>query len=322
MKKTFFTLLVIASGITANAQNLVSKKGEPFLPEKYDWSIGIDATPFLNYVGNIFNSSGNRAPLFNNYGLNQTFTGKYFEESGKAYRVILRLGLRNQSFKSPIAEIVATPIPNPTAAVNLLEDKAKVSSNFVGLGLGLEKRKGKTRLQGFFGADAFVWFNAESVKYTYGNKLTQGATANPNVDVNATSTTEFAGQFTFNGEAIANRGISDRTYGNAAGRALEYKAGTTIGLGVRGFLGAEYFIFPKISIGGEFGLGLGYQRQGKGSVVVESEQLLAGNEARIQTENDFSSSRSGFILDIDRNAANSATYNFAPSGQIRLNLHF
>jgi hypothetical protein len=44
-----------------------------------------------------------------------------------------------------------------------------------------------------------------------------------------------------------------------AARALKRKTNGRIGVGVRAFIGVEYFVAPKVSIGGEFGWGVGYQ---------------------------------------------------------------
>ena len=76
-------------------------------------------------------------------------------------------------------------------------------------GLGKEWRRGSTRLQGFYGADALVGFS--STKWTETN--------------------------------------------NNAGNA-SFNAGTSINLGVTGFIGAEYFLFPKMSIGAQYNYGL------------------------------------------------------------------
>ncbi len=317
MKKTVFLLMMsVLSGVVFS-QNLVSKKGEPFLPEKKDWSIGIDATPFLNYAGNMFSSAGNSAPGFNNYGLNQTIVGKYFVASNKAYRGILRFGIGNQNFTKTVVQPTAT-VPAGSTVPPLVNDNAKKVNNFIGLGAGIEYRRGKTRLQGFYGADVFIWTTKESAAFTYGNNLTQGA-AVPNVSI--INSASFATDILINGSNFNNfRG--DGIVNNVIGRVLEVETGRTLGLGVRGFIGAEYFLFPKISIGGEFGLGVGYQRTGNGTVTVESEQIVSGTETRLSTTTNFGTKRSGFIFDNDRNAANGFSYNFTPSGQIRLNLHF
>lgn len=44
----------------------------------------------------------------------------------------------------------------------------------------------------------------------------------------------------------------------------ENKAGSTFGFGVRGFIGAEYFFAPKMSLGGEFGWGISLESTGEG----------------------------------------------------------
>ena len=60
MKKiNLLVLLLIFSGTIA-AQPL-SKKGEIMIPEEGDWGIGIDAQPFLQYLGRIF-TPVNEAP--------------------------------------------------------------------------------------------------------------------------------------------------------------------------------------------------------------------------------------------------------------------
>src|SRR6202008_251000 len=91
MKKSI-ALLALAFGVTgAFAQDLTSKKGEPILPEAEDWAIGVDANPFLRYVGNFIGGNGlNAAPSFTNYGANQTIVAKKFTDAQNAYRVTFR----------------------------------------------------------------------------------------------------------------------------------------------------------------------------------------------------------------------------------------
>ena len=82
MKKSI-ALVALAFGVSnAFAQDLTSKKGEPFLPEAGDYMIGIDATPFLNYVGNFFGkTAANAAPTFNFMNGNKMILGKYFKDA-------------------------------------------------------------------------------------------------------------------------------------------------------------------------------------------------------------------------------------------------
>ncbi len=327
MKKSI-AIVAMAFGVTsAFAQDLTSKKGEPMLPEAGDWSIGIDATPFLNYAGNFFGKTGpNVAPTFNNYGLNQTIVGKYFTDASNAYRGILRLGMINSKQKQDIAKYEA-PGTGAIAAISEANtpvfDQYNSSTRNIALGVGIEKRKGKTRLQGIYGADFFVWGGSKKEKYKYGNALTQSDNAttafNENLDAtNAAGVTNFGSNIT----------TTLTGYQQVSGaRATKVKTGGNIGVGLRGFIGVEYFILPKISLGGEFGWGIGYQVSTKDKSTWEAEGTGtapgATQEVKTVEVKDKVNGGSKFVLDTDRNAANSATYNLiGGSGTLRLNFYF
>ncbi len=329
MKKSI-ALLALAFGVTgAYAQDLTSKKGEPILPEADDWSIGVDATPFLNYAGNFIGGNGlNSAPTFTNYGANQTIVAKKFTDAQNAYRVIFRLGMHSQSFKNKVLQPVASTsaavtFPTETATV---EDKATHSSSFIGIGVGMEKRKGKTRLQGFYGADVFVWFSSSKDKFKYGNSLTQqvvGGTTDPDVDPTNTSYNtnwNAVAPATF-GSSNLGAGITNVTGVTGYRKTLE-KPGGQFGLGVRAFIGVEYFVMPKISIGGEFGWGVGLAMNLKSKTVYEAEGNDAGGNEQKSDITVTAKRGMEFILDTDANAAASASYNLNPNATIRLNFHF
>jgi len=54
MKKIILSAALATAMISANAQDMMSKKGTPILPEAKDWSIGFDAAPLLGYFGNLY----------------------------------------------------------------------------------------------------------------------------------------------------------------------------------------------------------------------------------------------------------------------------
>jgi hypothetical protein len=205
MKKSI-ALVAAAFGVSSVfAQDLTSKKGEPFLPEAGDWAVSIDATPFLNYAGNFFGkTTANAAPTWNNYGLNQSITGKYFKDATTAYRATIRVGFDNGKKRVAIDEYAA-----PTAVTEALGetkeqkyDQMKVSSRNIVLGVGMEKRKGKTRLQGIYGGDLLVWGGNLKERYKYANGLTQtndaATTFNENLDAD-----DAAGSTNFGANAIS-----------------------------------------------------------------------------------------------------------------------
>lgn len=90
--------------------------------------------------------------------------------------------------------------------------------------------------------------------------------------------------------------------GNApVGEILEDKAGSTFEFGVRGFIGVEYFFAPKMSVGGEFGWGLGLSSTGAGETTTAD-----GNGGSTSAKTGKSSS---FGLDTD-NAGGTINLNF------------
>jgi len=162
----------------------------------------------------------------------------------------------------------------------------KVSNTNIAIGVGKEMRRGKTRLQGFYGADVMIWLSSNKTKYEYGNALSTAVTLPVGVVGN---TTNFGSN------------IGSDTYGNAA-RTLEEKSGMGFGIGVRGFIGAEYFIFPKIAIGAEYGWGIGFQTQGKGKTTVDS---IGGPPNSVGTQETETGGSSVFGVDTDINQAGS-----------------
>lgn len=223
-------MIIAASVFVVNAQDLKSKKGEDFLPKKGDWAISFDATPLFNYVGKVF-TSGNQAPNVN-FLDNQQIVAKKFTKNNEALRAVARLNF-----------------------VSSTQTDVSTTTNFnLNVGLGKEWRKGTTRLQGYYGADAMLMFGS-------GQKVKQA-----NAD----------------------------TY---------TKSGSSFGIGARGFLGAEYFIFPKISIGAEYGWGLSFVSTGKSVSVVNGVETVTGKGG------------SAFGADTDVNGSSS-------TGSLKVTLHF
>lgn len=292
MKKSMLLIAAFAfSASAAFAQDLTSKKGEAYLPAAGDWSIGIDATPVLNYVGGFLSSAGGVAPTWNYLNGDQAIIGKMYKSESKAYRAILRIGMSSVNQNAMVADATVTTPPTYPNLPAMVEDQMKGGSRYIGLGAGIEKRRGKTRLQGFYGADAMIMMSGSKSTYTYGNALSS--------TVGVGSSHDFGSN------------IGTDTYGNAA-RMTEMKSGNTIGIGVRGFVGCEYFILPKISIGAEFGWGFGFGIFGASSATMES----VGTTGTIGVQTIEGSKASGLMLDTDTNGSGSS------NASLRMNFHF
>lgn len=315
MKKSILAVAVVLGATSLFAQKLENKNGEAYLPASGDWALGIDATPFLNYVGNLIGGNdGNVAPTWNYLTTNQTITGKYFVEDDMAYRASLRIGFGSSTSKNMVADRSIDPtLPStwPTLGAEV-ENKGKMSSMNIGLAVGLEKRRGFGRLQGYYGAELGFNIMSGGSKYEYGNALTASTSA---VDVNVTG----ADAISVGGLPAANITTDVDGTGTANNaRITETKSGLGFGIGLRAFIGAEYFVMPRLSIGGEFGWGLVFMNNGASSTTYETEGTTAtGTVEQIESITTEGNKSSTFGIDTDSN-----TSMFGAAGSLRMVFHF
>ncbi|MGQ0828437.1 MAG: hypothetical protein ACT4ON_08580 [Bacteroidota bacterium] len=288
MKKTVL-VIALAFGVSgAFAQDLTSKKGEPILPEAEDWAISMNVDPIFEYVGNAFSGSTtkNTAPTAGFLNSNNTIIGKKFIDEKNAYRVLVRIGLTSETYKNMVDQDNPAVVVFPANAP-MVEDKYKNSNTTIAIGAGKEMRRGKTRLQGFYGADVMIWLSSNKQKYEYGNAMAVTVPAAAGSSTNPTTTN-------WNADGTVNTGTPTINPNN---RTTESKSGMTFGVGIRGFIGVEYFIFPKIAIGAEYGWGIGFQTSGKGKTSNEKNNGIALGDEEIETSG---SSKLGADTDINQ----------------------
>lgn len=266
MKRVIFSLsLCLCMGFASMAQDVeeynaayANKRGVYLLPQKGDFALGVDATPFLRYLGNFFSSSGNSAPLFN--GVDQTIYGKYFVRDNRAIRARLTLNLLNDTEKGFVRDDEEFNF-DPSSIETLL-DVQHTSNTDVELGIGYEFRRGNGRVQGFWGFEAAFGFNSGQKRtLEYGNPI----------DVNVDQPTPTRPS-TYQG--FTN--IWDY-YDSRDRRLTEEKDGSVYSAGLGIFVGVEYFFAPQISIGGEFGLGARAYRTGQDKKIWESWSTITDN---------------------------------------------
>lgn len=306
-KSLLIATVFAASAVTASAQDLTSKKGETILPEAGDWAISFDATPFLNYAGQLFSNAGASAPTagYTN-GYPWAIKGKMFKDEKTAYRAGIRLGFGSNTQTAMIddaSDNAGTPPSYPTEP-NEVEDEYKAGYNGIVLTGGLEMRRGKTRLQGYYGGELLIGFSGNKDTYTYGNAINTNTDAT-GVDGSSSYATSWGGGSNFTTDA----------YGNSA-RYTEKKSSTMM-IGLRGFIGVEYFVLPKISIGAEYGWGLGFGST-KTSNTYESRGLNgSGNLASASFTTETKTSH--FAIDSD--IQNTMT-GMGGSGSLNIIFHF
>ncbi|MDR1153983.1 MAG: hypothetical protein LBL04_04675 [Bacteroidales bacterium] len=254
MKKVIISLgLCLFAGFSAIAQEaeatssasgaVVTKKGTPILPQAGDYAIGVSANPFLRYLGNFFGKQNdNGVPAFG-WGA-FTVYGKYFLEDNRAIRVRLNINYGSTQDKRFVRDDQLFANDPLLGALATVADVRQVGTQGLNLSAGYEFRRGRGRLQGFYGGEVTLGYGKVNTSYTWANPMTD-------VNQNPTSTLMWG--------AV-----------NPPLRTLKDKGGLTVNLGLGGFAGVEYFIAPQISLGGEVGLGLGYATTGQSEITVES----------------------------------------------------
>ena len=281
--KKIVTLIsaIVFTASAVNAQDLMSKKGTPILYEAGDYGIGIDANPLLQYFGNAFNHDANTNPNWDfTDGTGMTITGLMVKDVNTAYRAKLRIGIGSNK------NVYKVDNQATVALDDFGDDERKISYRQITLGGGIQKMRGKGRLRGMYGAEAMIGLGGGKTEHTFANAITA---------TNNTPATAIPGQPNIDGS-----------------RTTESKAGSTFMFGVRGFIGAEYFFAPKISIAGEFGWGPRLESTGEGETTTEAANFNAlGEFAGITTTTTNTGKSSAFSFDTDNN-----------NGTLRLTLYF
>ncbi len=234
---------------------LRGKKGQLILPQKGDFNLGVNIIPFFNWFGNSFNGSQNNtyassSRFFEVFGTT-VIMGRYMLQDNAALRLNFGINVTSVTNSRFVTFDNST---NPSATV---KDTRTTGGGTYAIGMGYEKRRGKGRIQGYYGIDVlFQLEHIDGASYTYGNEFS-ASNSFP-------SSTDWGGNILPGGERI----VQDGARMNAS-------------VGVRPFVGLEYFVAPKLSIGGEFGWGLSYSTIAPRTRTVE---FFDGNEAQTRTD--------------------------------------
>ncbi len=276
MKKNILFVAALFAGSFAFAQGSVTsmknKKGLEYLPQAGDWAIQFDAAPMLTYVGSAFSNAGATSPAAASSFGNGIFVGKMFTSPTEAWRVKLGINFTRNS--------VDATAYNGDRSLEYVST-TNTNTTMVLLGFGKEWRRGHNRLQGFYGAEGLLQIGSLTpvVSYEYSMDLEKAVQ-----------------------EGFETAG-TPRSNGVTSSSAL--------GIGVRGFMGVEYFILPKLSVGAEYGWGIGYMTSsGEGEAEVY-------NGTEVITVTSKGDVNSGIVIDND-NGGNM----FGGSASFNLTFHF
>lgn len=247
--------------------SFISKNGHEVLPQEGEWALGFSASSFLGYAGNLLNgNTANTAPAFGNANAPTINTlgnlngiavlGKYMKRADLAYRVRFQANAYTNTRNNYVSKSTLTPNP---LLPEYVEDKQTINNSAFLLGFGLEKRRGSSRLQGVYGGEIILGFVTEGRTYEYGNDM----------DVNFNS-------------PVSTTNFVTGTSAATSTRAVEENLGAQFFAGARGYVGAEYFFAPKMSIGAEVGYTLGFQTNATQTLV--NETYDSGNLSAVNVE--------------------------------------
>lgn len=244
-------LLASACMILASTTYVDAKKPEKnYLPEAGDVTIGINAVPFLNYLGNMFGKTQNNSinpaeiggvpavPGLNNPTM--SIFGKYFLTDQTALRLNVGVGINSTTQSNYVQDDAA--VAEDPLSVDKVEDSYKYRNSGMSVAVGYEWRRGGKRLQGFWGGQAILAYSNSKHFFGYGNAITEVNQDPTQYDDN--------NNWTF----PTTQPTLDNIGGNS--RLLMQSDGSSWTYGVGGFVGVEYYIAPKISIGCEMSLNL------------------------------------------------------------------
>lgn len=249
--------------------NLFAQQDKPeknYLPEEGDVTIGINAVPFLRYLGSCFSDAGNNTIYSHEVGgvpaveipvvpglQNPTISifGKYFLSDQTALRLNVGIGIGSDTQRGYVQDDAA--LASDPLSVAQVEDSYKYRSSGFSLAAGYEWRRGGKRLQGFWGGQAVVAYSNSKHFFSYGNAITE-ANQSP-------SQTSVVWDSPVSGQSVPSVEPEPNIGGNS--RLLQQNDGRSWTYGVGGFVGVEYYIAPKIAIGCEMSLNLLWTTEGK-----------------------------------------------------------
>lgn len=236
-------------------------KKEFTLPEWGSFAIGVDAMPFINFAGNMFNAT-NKQTL----GVGETtIYGKYLMIGGTIRAELYLNNNKTQDLNYVTDQSQSVAVPSEAQ----VEDLKITKTNAYGLGIGYQKYIGQKRVRGFYGAMFNYYRYNQQAEYFWGNEMNKD-----------------------NSSPISSPWVNDPYGGSRNQRTLMYDGGLTQTFGLGALLGVECFITSQISISGELGIYALY------STTTQADKTYETIENGVYTEKDYAKDPGGSSFNI------------------------
>lgn len=233
---------------------LMAQEEKDYLPKAGDLAIGIDMEPVYRFFGNMFADGQGVRNGLNQFGgeaavglVNDvTIMGKYMLDNTTAIRFnvgVAKNVRKNYDYRIDDKALFVNPLSEAK-----VEDYYKHNAASYSIAAGIEFRRGKNRIQGYYGADLVFGVEKDRYDISYGNAITEinqipsrGQTWDP---------VTLTWNYPYNN--LGNLGTPDINYWTQAFLTESFEKRFI--LGVAGKFGVEYFVVPKLSFGGEVSL--------------------------------------------------------------------
>ncbi len=320
MKKRLIFAATMLGTLMASAQEPASKedevpktkKGYEILPKKGDIALGFNTIPILDMLLGTLNRAtpfaGSSNVIQYTSNSNNQIVGKYYLDAKTAVRARFGFNTLSGSMTNQVQDAEAMykatlGTADDIAAASLLRvnDKLTFSKNNWMLTVGYEKRRGYQRLQGYYGAEIGIGGNGSRESVTYGNAFSD----------------MYPVQYTNNFNGFGVTTVSNT--GGRVARTLEAKNRGGFRIGARGFIGVEYFIFPKISIGAEYGWGYSISTRRAATLTREVYNNGQNGPAVFKETVDVDTREVSRGFSVDNNSASAFSMNNTLGGNTSLN---
>ena len=210
---------------------------EDFLPQEGDFAFSINANPFVNFVGNIFNNSTNNRIDNKQIGGEGyvmplvSLIGKYMITDHFGVRLNLGWIYQYQNFGYYVqddAALFLNPLSHQKVKDRYIYTNAGGSFN-----AAVEYRIGNRRIQGVVGGGLIYAFTVSRERFSYGNGITE-------LNINPSVSPEMPQYHLSDLDGF----MSQRCISRFQGSPTHY-------VGLMGFVGFEWFLCPWFSLGAE-----------------------------------------------------------------------
>lgn len=250
--------------LLGNAMVHAQSSSEEYLPKAGNFAIGMDATPVFNFIGNAFNGTNTAPGNTNTLDLSSAaIYGKYFLSDQMAVRATLAItgtNKKDEAYTRDDAAFYVDPLSNKEVV-----DSRNTKNNDYFTSIAIQKFIGEARLRGFVGAQLLYGYQSITTSNSYANPMTE---MNPTPSIAA--------------------GLSAYTF--AKERPLEVRTVNASRVGAGLIAGFEYFVLPRLCIGGEVSLNAIYSNTGQlysKSETMVNDKLVAADKATSPGGNEF-----------------------------------